>query len=220
MAEHTRKRPVATGTERNGTAMIMSNGPEVDRDRASSALATIPNLLSLLRALLGPVVLSLILSEAPWALWAALALMLLAEATDYFDGEIARRYDLETEIGRLADPVCDSVYHLSVFLAFLAMGWMAAWMLFIIYTRDLTVPYLRAFARQSGHELQILTSGKIKTAVHAVAQIGVVAVALGLFGPHVLINGPAPTILLMAAVIASIYSLADYVAETGRLVRS
>jgi CDP-diacylglycerol--glycerol-3-phosphate 3-phosphatidyltransferase len=146
--------------------------------------------------------------------------MIVAEATDYIDGEIARRYDQESEIGRLADPVCDSIYHLSVFLAFLAMGWMAAWMLFVIYARDLMVPYLRAFARQSGHELNVLASGKIKTAVHAVAQLGIVAIALGLLGSEIRIDGPAPTILLIAAIAASVYSLADYVAEVGRLVRS
>jgi CDP-diacylglycerol--glycerol-3-phosphate 3-phosphatidyltransferase len=192
----------------------------VERRSAAGAITTIPNLLSLGRALLGPVVLTLILSEAPWGLWAALGLMVVAEATDYIDGEVARRFDQESEIGRLADPVCDSIYHLSVFLAFLAMGWMAAWMLFVIYARDLMVPYLRAFARQSGHELKVLTSGKVKTAVHAVAQIGVVAIALGLFGPDVRIGGPVPTVLLLAAIAASVYSLADYVAETGRLVRS
>ncbi len=200
--------------------MTMPNGPGVERRSAAGAITTIPNLLSLGRALLGPVVLTLILSEAPWGLWAALGLMVVAEATDYIDGEVARRFDQESEIGRLADPVCDSIYHLSVFLAFLAMGWMAAWMLFVIYARDLMVPYLRAFARQSGHELKVLTSGKVKTAVHAVAQIGVVAIALGLFGPDVRIGGPVPTVLLLAAIAASVYSLADYVAETGRLVRS
>jgi CDP-diacylglycerol--glycerol-3-phosphate 3-phosphatidyltransferase len=198
----------------------MSNGPGVERNGATNALATIPNMLSLVRGLLGPVVLTLILSEAPWALWVALGLMIVAEVTDYIDGEIARRYGQESEIGRLADPVCDSIYHLSVFLAFLAMGWMAAWMLFIIYARDLMVPYLRAFARQSGHDLRILVSGKVKTAVHAVAQIGIVAIALGLFGNDIRIDGPAPTVLLIAAVAASVYSLADYVAEVGRLVRA
>lgn len=199
--------------------MTMSSGPGVGHSRTTSALATIPNLLSLLRGLLGPVVLALILAETSWALWTALALMLFAEATDYMDGEVARRFDQESELGRLADPVCDSVYHLSVFLAFLAMGWMAAWMLFIIYARDLMVPYLRAFARQSGHELQVLASGKVKTAIHATAQIGIVAIALGLFGPAIRMDGPAPTVLLLAAIAASIYSLADYVAEVGRLVR-
>lgn len=200
--------------------MTMSNGPGVERNGATNTLATIPNVLSLIRGLLGPVVLTLILSETTWGLWTALGLMVVAEATDYVDGEIARRFDQESEIGRLADPVCDSVYHLSVFLAFLAMGWMSAWMLFVIYARDLMVPYLRAFARQSGHDLKVLASGKVKTAVHAAAQLFIVAIALGLLGPDVRVDGPAPTILLLAAIAASVYSLVDYVAETGRLVRS
>jgi len=186
----------------------------------SSSLFNVPNSLSVARALAGPVVLALITAGTDAALYSALGLMILAELSDLADGEIARRYDQETEIGRFVDPVCDSVYHLSVFLAFLAMGWMPAWMLFVLYGRELVVPYLRTFARQAGHDLQVRASGKTKAAVHAVVQIGIVAIALGLFGPKLTIDGVMPTILLLVAIGASIYSLADYVAAVYRLLRS
>lgn len=140
----------------------------------------------------------------------ALLLMVLAELSDFIDGEIARRYRQETEIGRLVDPICDSVYHLSVFLAFLAMHWMPAWMLFVIYARDLIVPYVRTFARQAGHDLQIRMSGKIKTSVHAIAQIGIMMIALGLFGQNISVDGSLSLLLLLAATGASVYSLVDY----------
>ena len=107
-----------------------------------------------------------------------------------------------------------------VTLRWMAIAGQVSAVLFVIYARDLMVPYLRAFARQSGHDLQVLASGKIKTAVHAVAQIGIVAIALGVFGADVRIDGLAPTVLLLAAIAASIYSLADYVAEVGRLIRT
>jgi CDP-diacylglycerol--glycerol-3-phosphate 3-phosphatidyltransferase len=186
----------------------------------TSSLLNVPNSLSVARAIAGPVVLALITTGTDTALYSALGLMILAELSDLADGEIARRYDQETEIGRFADPVCDSVYHLSVFLAFLTMGWMPAWMVFVLYGRELVVPYLRTFARQAGHDLQVRASGKTKAAVHAVVQISIVAIALGLFGPQVTIGGVVPTILLLAAIAASIYSLADYVAAVYRLVRS
>ncbi|MFM7084176.1 MAG: CDP-alcohol phosphatidyltransferase family protein [Hyphomicrobium sp.] len=173
-------------------------------------LYTIPNVLSLIRGLTGPLVLALITSGTPWTFTLALGLMVLAELSDFFDGEIARRYQQETELGKLVDPICDSIYHLSVFLAFLAMHWMPAWMLFVIYARDLIVPYLRTFARQGGHDLQIRTSGKIKTAVHALAQIGVMLIALGYFGQKITTEGMMPYLLLLLATGASVYSLVDY----------
>lgn len=181
-------------------------------------LYTVPNVLSIIRGLTGPLVLALITFATTWSFTLALSLMVLAELSDFFDGEIARRYSQETEFGRLVDPICDSIYHLSVFLAFMAMHWMPAWMLFVIYARDLIVPYVRTFARQAGHDLQIRTSGKIKTAVHAVTQIGVMTIALGIFGQNMTTGGQFPFVLLLFATGASIYSLVDYCFAVRHLI--
>lgn len=188
--------------------------------RASNALYSIPNVLSVLRGIAGPIVLALLMAGQPLALAAALALMIAAEISDFLDGLIARRFDQDTKIGRLIDPICDSIYHLSVFLAFLAKGWMPAWMLFIIYARDLMVPYLRTFAQQFGHELSVRTSGKVKTTIHAIAQIGVVTIAMGQLGSEITIDGQLASALLLAAMLASLYSLIDYCVEVARVVKS
>jgi CDP-diacylglycerol--glycerol-3-phosphate 3-phosphatidyltransferase len=141
---------------------------------------------------------------------AAVVLMVIAELTDFFDGFLARALRQESEIGRLIDPVCDVIYHVSVFLAFVKQGWMAPWMLVVIYARDLGVPYLRTLARQRGTDIGVRFSGKVKTAVHGVAQITVVLVALGMISQT--IAGGFDTIfsVLLVAMIASIISLADY----------
>jgi CDP-diacylglycerol--glycerol-3-phosphate 3-phosphatidyltransferase len=162
----------------------------------------------------------LITQDARWALWAALLLMLIAEASDFMDGVIARRLKQESQLGRLIDPICDSIYHLSVFLAFLYNGWMPAWMLFIVYSRDLAIPYLRAFAKQAGHDIWVRNSGKIKTAVHAVAQVGVVLIALGLVGKLSILGFDVSRVLLLSAALASLYSLADYAQAVLRLLRN
>jgi CDP-diacylglycerol--glycerol-3-phosphate 3-phosphatidyltransferase len=185
----------------------------------SNALFTIPNILSILRGCLGPIVMVLITQNATWALITALALMMLAEASDFVDGVIARRFKQESQLGRLIDPICDSIYHLSVFLAFLYNGWMPAWMLFIVYSRDLAIPYLRAFAKQAGHDIWVRNSGKIKTAVHAAAQIGVVLIALGLIGKPSLLGVEVSRLLLVLAAAASLYSLVDYTQAVLKLLR-
>lgn len=199
--------------------MSISDGRELRQMEPSNALYTVPNVLSILRGCLGPVVMILITQTETWALVAALVLMVLAEASDFMDGIIARRLKQESQFGRLIDPICDSIYHLSVFLAFLYNGWMPAWMLFIVYSRDLAIPYLRAFAKQAGHDIWVRNSGKIKTAVHAVAQVGVVLIALGLIGKPSFLGLEASRALLFLAAAASLYSLVDYGQAVLRLLR-
>lgn len=188
----------------------------LEQDRAngdgihSSRWVTLPNGLSLLRLLLTPVVVWLILTNTPSALGMALVLMLVAEVTDFLDGYLARALNQQSELGRLIDPVSDVIYHVSVFMAFLKLGWIAPWMLFVIYARDLGVPYLRTLARQKGVDLGVRFSGKVKTAIHGVAQLVVVMVALGLIGETVPGGFETGHGVLMVAVIASIVSLADY----------
>jgi len=199
--------------------MSIPDRPELGGPKASNALLTIPNVLSIGRAALGPIVMALIAHRAPWSLLVALALMITAEFSDFMDGLLARRLNQESQIGRLIDPICDSIYHLSVFLAFLYNKWMPAWMLFVIYSRDLAVPYIRAFAKQAGHDIWVRESGRIKTAVHAAAQIGVVVVALGVLGDVTAYGTEITTALLLAATAASVYSLLDYGWAVARLLR-
>lgn len=175
----------------------------------SSRWVTLPNALSLLRLALAPVVVWLVLTGSIPALAFAVVLMVIAELTDFFDGYLARALRQESEIGRLIDPVCDVIYHVSVFLAFVKQGWMAPWMLFVIYARDLGVPYVRTLARQRGVDIGVRYSGKVKTGVHGVAQITVVLVALDWIWPTFIGLDTIFTVLLIAT-IASLISLADY----------
>jgi CDP-diacylglycerol--glycerol-3-phosphate 3-phosphatidyltransferase len=180
-------------------------------------LRTWPNAISAFRALAGPTVMVLITADTRTALFAALALMLAAEVSDLVDGIVARRSGGHTEFGNLVDPVCDSIYHLSVFLGFLANGWMPVWMLFAIYAADLTVPYLNTFARQAGQVLHARLSGRIETLVHAVCQIAIVATAAGLSGGLLSTGDSTIYALLSVATAASVLALIDYGAKAVRL---
>jgi len=174
------------------------------------ALLTIPNLISLMRAVMGPIALVLLLENTDSILAIALTFMLIAELSDFFDGYIARRFDQDTEIGRLLDPVCDSIYRLSVFLAFLANGWLPAWMFFIIYARDLIVPYLRTFSRQVGHTLEVRWSGKAKAATQGLSQIVTVIIVLGFYSPDIMSKEATIDLVLGFATLVSVISLIDY----------
>ena len=174
------------------------------------ALLTIPNLISLMRALMGPIALVLLLEKTQSALAIALVFMLIAELSDFFDGYIARRFDQDSDIGKLLDPVCDSIYRLSVFLAFLANGWLPAWMFFIIYARDLIVPYLRTFSRQVGHTLEVRWSGKAKAAAQGLSQIVTVIIVLGFYSPAIMSKETTIDLALGLATLVSVASLIDY----------
>ena len=189
--------------------MVLQNDQEQAVADVSSRWVTIPNALSLLRLALAPVVVWLVLSGSVAALGLALVLMVIAELTDFFDGYLARALRQESEIGRLIDPVCDVIYHVSVFLAFVKQGWMAPWMLFVIYARDLGVPYVRTLARQRGVDIGVRYSGKIKTGVHGVAQITVVLVALG-YVSQTFVGFDTIFAVLLVATVVSLISLADY----------
>lgn len=190
--------------------MVLRNEQERTVGGDPSRWATLPNALSISRLLLAPVVVWLVLTGSIAALGLAVVLMIFAELTDFFDGFLARALNQETEIGRVIDPVCDVIYHVSIFLAFVQQGWMAPWMLFVIYARDLGVPYVRTLARQRGQEIGVRFSGKLKTTVHGIVQITVVLVALG-YCPATLAGGLDTVFTaLLLAVAASVVSLADY----------
>jgi len=189
--------------------VVLQNDQEQTVADVSSRWVTLPNALSLLRLALAPVVVWLVLTGSVAALGLALVLMVIAELTDFFDGYLARALRQESEIGRLIDPVCDVIYHVSVFLAFVKQGWMAPWMLFVIYARDLGVPYVRTLARQRGIDIGVRYSGKIKTGIHGVAQITVVLVALG-YVSQTFLGFETIFLVLLIATIVSLISLADY----------
>jgi len=190
---------VAVNNDRDATAADMS-----------ARWVTIPNALSLLRLALTPVVVWLLLTGTTSALALALILMIIAELTDFFDGFLARALNQETELGRVIDPVCDVIYHVSVFLVFVKQGWMPPWMVFAVYARDLGVPYLRTLAKQRGVDVSVRFSGKVKTAIHGVVQIAVVMVALNYLPTS--FAGGLETVYyaLLAATIISVISLVDY----------
>ena len=136
-------------------------------------LWNIPNTLSVARALIGPICILCITRLGLPGLWAALVFIILAELTDYLDGKLARAMEQVTDLGKLIDPMSDSLYRISVFVAFLAMDWMPIWMFMIIFMRDIAVSYLRIMAEQTGLTLSARQSGKWKAVAQSTAQIWV-----------------------------------------------
>ena len=177
---------------------------------AQNRIATWPNLLSLTRAALGPVVMLVLMVGGSSCLAAALLLMAIAEASDWADGWLARRLALDPGIGRLVDLAADTVYHLAVYTAFLANGWMPPMVLFLIFAQELIVPYMRTFGLQRGRKLEIRWSSQAKTAADGVCQIAVVAMMLLFFMDEPASGARAATALVGIAALASMLTMVDH----------
>lgn len=71
--------------------------------------------------------------------WVCLAIFLVAAATDWLDGYIARKLDQVTELGKFLDPLVDKLLVLAPLLALIQMGSVPAWAVFLILARELTI---------------------------------------------------------------------------------
>ncbi len=134
--------------------------------------------------------------------------MIVAELSDMLDGMVARALGQVSDLGKLLDPLSDSVYRVAVFLAFVATGLMPAWMMIVILVRDLVVANVRVVAAARGETMAARTSGKIKAIVQAAAQIATVVIVAAFAGTTWASDAVWAVLLVATAVTA--WSMVDY----------
>ena len=93
----------------------------------------------------------------------ALILFIVAGITDYFDGEIARRYGVITKFGKLMDPLVDKIMIAAAFISLVPLKAMPAWAAIIVVARDFLITGLRLLASSDGQVLPAEQLGKHKT---------------------------------------------------------
>lgn len=125
----------------------------------------LPNKLTVLRLFL-TIFFVISLSVAfPYHSSVALLLFLLASFTDYLDGEIARRWQLITDFGKLMDPLADKILTAAAFICLAAPPYAAipAWAVIVIISREFLITGLRLLASSKGIILPAEKLGKHKT---------------------------------------------------------
>ena len=135
----------------------------------------LPNKLTILRIIMSFVFMFFIFSEGLFAKSMALVFFTIASITDFFDGYIARKYNLITDLGKLLDPIADKILVLTAFLAFVEMKIVAAWMVALIILRELLITGTRIFLAKKGKVIAASHWGKHKT----VSQMVSIFVILG-----------------------------------------
>lgn len=123
---------------------------------------SLPNQLTLSRLALGPLFLLAYLTNWDYALEAAFLIAIIIEATDVADGMAARSRNQVSDVGKLLDPMSDTISRMSYFIGFLVMGFAQAWMIAVMVYRDVVVAYLRVFSALTGTAMGRRTSGKWK----------------------------------------------------------
>jgi cardiolipin synthase len=105
-------------------------------DRWRDQVWNAPNLLSVLRLFLVPIFFWLLLEQH--FIW-GVAVLAFAGATDFFDGLIARRFNLVTRLGQLLDPAADRLYIFSTLLALSINGIIPVWIAALVISRDVVL---------------------------------------------------------------------------------
>ena len=125
-------------------------------------MVTIPNLLTLLRALGIPIFLYLVLVEKEMG-WAVLTLV-VAGATDYLDGKVARALKQESRLGELMDPAVDRLYIATVLIAMYVTQALPFFVLLTIVARDLALGVLLIVMKSRGiPQFKVTYLGKAAT---------------------------------------------------------
>ena len=134
----------------------------------------VPNVLTAIRILVTPIVLILLYRNELPGMAIALALFLLAAASDWLDGKIARKFEAGSRLGQMLDPLADKVLVLGVFVMLCVIAPDAAswWGVALIGLRDIAVTWLRSHSRNADAGGFTLPVAKGKTVVQIAYLIG------------------------------------------------
>jgi CDP-diacylglycerol--glycerol-3-phosphate 3-phosphatidyltransferase len=162
----------------------------------------LPNLLTVVRILLVPVLVVALLEKTGGGDLLAAIVFAIASLTDYVDGWLARSRNWVTTFGKLMDPIADKLLVIAALVVLVSLNRLAAWVAMVIISREFAVTILRvAVGTQQGVVIAASPWGKLKTAVQVAMVICVIAVP----------GHPAwVSALIYATVAITVLSGADY----------
>jgi len=166
----------------------------------------IPNALTVLRIVVIPVLFLLLLSPGPVGSLVIAALFVLAALTDILDGYLARKYHIETVVGKFLDPIADKLIINAAMILMIPIGRIPAWIVVIIIMRDFIVDGIRSIASSDGLIIQASALAKQKTLCQNFA-VSALMIHYPLFGADAHAVG---IVILYVALVLSLLSGFDY----------
>ena len=131
-------------------------------------ISDVPNLLTLFRVFSIPIIIICIVFQNYFLNWVALILYGLACITDFFDGYLARKYNLETKFGKFFDPIADKILITSIIFILVAVDKINGFFIYpalVIILREILVSGLREFLAKTSPHIKVTYLSKIKTLI-------------------------------------------------------
>ncbi len=124
---------------------------------------TLPNQLTLLRIVLTPVFVAFLLSESATLRQLSLLVFVIAAATDWYDGWVARKLGYTSRWGKFLDPLADKILSSAALLSYVWLDLIAGWMVWIVIARDFLMTGLRVVAEYRDRPIVTSRTAQAKT---------------------------------------------------------
>ncbi len=177
---------------------------------AAPRLLNAANALTMLRLALVPVCVGFLVEGGPGSRAAAFVAFAVASVTDLLDGELARRKNLITDFGKIADPIADKALTGAALVTLSALGELRWWVTVVILARELAVTALRFWVIRRG-VIAASRGGKIKTLLQ------VIAISLYILPGDIWLER---RLFMGAAVVVTVITGVDYTVRAIRLHRA
>jgi CDP-diacylglycerol--glycerol-3-phosphate 3-phosphatidyltransferase len=197
---------------------------------------TLPNIITLARIAMCPVIFWLAMAPGVGMRFGAFALFVVAGLSDVWDGYLARRYDLITDVGKLLDPFADKLLLVVTFVPFYLIshrgpeldllpwpfGAMPMWVMVVILGRELFITLFRQYAVRQGVVIAAGKSGKHKALFQSLFVGGLLLLYPlrlvaetrgwdgGVWGAWSRFHGGFVSVTLAVAIVLTLYSMFDY----------
>lgn len=182
-------------------------------------LTSLPNLLTLARVAIIPVIVALLYVPVDWARWTALIIYILAALTDWLDGYLARKRNETSPLGRFLDPIADKLLVTAVVVILIAngsIGEVTAIPALVILCREILVSGLREYLAEMRIGMPVSRLAKWKTAAQMLAVALLILGPAAPYGLSVLLPGK---ILLWVAGVLTAVTGYDYMVVGLRHMR-
>ena len=137
--------------------------------------------------------------------WICLAIFVAASVTDWFDGHLARKYNLITNFGKFMDPLADKLLVCSAMICMIELNRLPAWVVIIIIAREFIISGFRLIAAENGVVIAANYWGKFKT----VSQMIMIILLILDFGGSVF--GILEQIFIWLSLVLTVVSLITYI---------
>src|SRR3954466_5367794 len=135
----------------------------------------LPNVLTLIRILLVPVLVVVLLDATPGGSWLAAGVFAVAALSDGLDGYLARSRGAITNFGKVMDPIADKLLIAAALLSLVSLDRLEAWVAMVIIAREFAVRGLRVAAGAQGAVIPANKLGKLKTVLQVAMVLAVIA---------------------------------------------